>query len=103
MNTLLTKEEIDLLEICGKEINMDLITELTYEEQQIFLKHAVDLLLLNPENEKVNTGTALTNEEINVLEIYGREINMDLMTDLIYDEQKIFLQYAIDLFLLTET
>jgi len=82
---------------------MDLITELTYEEQQIFLKHAIDLLLLNPENEKVNTGTALTNEEINVLEIYGREINMDLMTDLTYDEQKIFLQYAIDLFLLTET
>jgi hypothetical protein len=82
---------------------MDLITELTYEEQQIFLKHAVDLLLLNPENEKVNTGAVLTNEEINVLEIYGREINMDLTTDLTYEEQKIFLQYAIDLFLLTET
>ncbi len=42
MSTILTDEEIEVLDLYGKHIGMDLLTELTYEEQQIFIEQLID-------------------------------------------------------------
>ena len=52
MSVPLTDDEIEILKICGKEIGMDLFTEFTYDEQQIFLEHTIDVLIHNFESYK---------------------------------------------------
>lgn len=44
MGSTLTDEEITVLELYGKHIGMNLLTELTYEEQQIFIEHIITTL-----------------------------------------------------------
>ncbi len=52
MSAVLTNDEIEILEICGKEMGIDILTEFTCEEQQIFLEHTTNMLIHNFEGYK---------------------------------------------------